>query len=347
MALSNMVAEMRGAVPGYSSLLARTHINEAWKAIRNMKGWSFQLYVGAFATPGKVSAGAVTVTLGQTDVIGNAAATAAWLTASTPVSLLSQRQFRIGAGAIYNIIAYDDASDSSNSPNYPFATLTLDRPFIDLITNTSPVSPVANNGYTIYQCYYPTPIADFEAWENVCDVTNVIWLKCNATRHDRERIDRNDPQRQIFSPPGTLLPYTTDLRPGSSTLGYMMYELYPQPQAQYVYQTWCTRSSPDLVNPSDTLPYPMTESCVKALARVKAYEWAEANRDPNNPRGAGSDYRFLMGSAKAMHLEELKEIRSLDRDRVDMWNSRMTRLTGYGPMATFDPATGAVMSRNL
>jgi hypothetical protein len=344
MSLATMTAELRGCVPGYSAILGRIHVREAWRDIRKQTGWSFQLGVGSISTAGQISAGTVTVQLGQNTVIGDTAATAAWLTAGTPLSLISQRQFRVGAGTIYNIITYDDGSDPVNSPNFPFATLTLDRLYSDLVANNN---PQPTQGYTIYQPYIAAPVKNFNAWEAVCDVTNVIWLKCNASRHDRERIDRADPQRQIFSNPGTLLPYEVDQRPGSATLGFMMYELYPQPQAQYAYQTWYTFDGPELNAPTDTLPYPMSEDCVKSLARVKAYEWAEANKDSANPRGAGADFRYLMGAAQAQHDKQLKDIRMLDRDRVDLWNSQMTRITGYGPYATFDPASGEVMSRNL
>jgi hypothetical protein len=355
--LSNMIAELRGSVPNYSAMLARTHLQESWTDIRNLKGWSFQLSNSAFATPDLVQDGSVSVTLGSPQVIGDATATAAWLIAGTPISLITNRQFRIGAGTIYNIVAFDDGSDSS-SPNFPFATLTLDRPYIDLETgNGFPFGEggfgaggfggPAFLGYSIYQCYYPVPVKDFLAWESVLDTTNVIWLCCDGSRHDRERIDRADPQRQIFSNPGSLLPYQVDARPGSSTLGSMMYEPYPQPQAQYVYSTWFSRSGADLVNPGDTLPFPITEDVVKAKARVKAYEYAEANKDPNNPRGSGADYRFLIGAAQASYEKNIKELRLLDRDRYDAFYSQMSRITGYGPYATFDPATGQVMSRNF
>lgn len=348
MALSNVVAELRGSVSGYSALLARTHAREAWTDVRNLKGWSFQLGTSGFTTPGKVNQGTVTVQLGQTVVIADAAATAAWLTAGTPVSFLSQRQFRVGAGTIYNIISYDDGQTSPPDPsvnnNFPFATIVLDRPYIDLVSSNA-TQP--GSSYTIYQCYYPTPVKDHEAWEGVCDVTNVINLNCTGGYSELQRINRNDSQRQIFSNPGTLLPNGVDTRPGSATFGFMMYELYPQPQAQYVYQTFYTRKGADLTLPSDTLPYPITEHLIKAKARVKAYEWAEANKDPSNPRGVGADYRFLVGVAQAEYDAELKEIRLLDRDRVDMWKSQMSRITGYGPVATFDPSTGIVMSRNM
>lgn len=348
MSLSTMIAEMRGCVPGYSAILARTHVREAWRDIRKMTGWSFQLGTGSVSTPGKVSDGTVTVQLGSNVVIADAAATAAWAAAGTPLSFLSQRQFRVGAGTIYNIISYDDGTTSPADPavnnNFPFATIVLDRLYSDLVASNA---PQPTQGYTIYQCYFASPVRNFNAWEGFCDVTNVIWLKCNAGHDDRVRIDRSDPQRQIFSNPGTLLPYGVDTRPGSSTIGHMMYELYPQPQAQYAYQTWYTFDGPDLVAPGDTLPYPMTEDVVKSRARVKAYEWAEANKNQSNPRGAGSDYRFLMGSAQSEFTQQIHDLRMLDRDRCDMWKSQMTRITGYGPVSTFNPATGQVMSRNM
>lgn len=343
MSLQTMIAEMRGAVPGYSALQARTHLREAWTDIRNMTGWSFQLGVGSFSTPGKVSAGTVTVQLGSTTVIGDAAATTAWLTAGTPLSFLSQRQFRVGAGTIYNIIAYNDGQTFGEG-NFPFATLTLDRYYSDLVASNAP-QPGA--GYTIYQPYIAAPVKEFDGWEAVCDTTNVIWLATKPTKAERSRIDRADPQRQIFSNPGTLMIYKQDDRPNSATLGYQLYELYPQPQAQYSYQTWYTWKGPDLSKPTDTVPYPMTEHIVKAFARVKAYEHAEANKDAANPRGQGADYRFLMGAAKVQADEQLKAIRLLDRDRVDLWYDTMTRITGFGPVSTFNPATGQVSARNM
>lgn len=322
-----MVAELRGSVPGYSALLAKTHIRESWTDIRNMKGWSFQLGNGGFSTPGVMNAGSCTTTFGSPLVTPDATAQAAWLAASQFGSLITQRQFRVGQSAIYNIIAIANAT----------GVITLDRPWVDLTTG-------AGLGYAIYQCYYAVPVKDFQAWESVLDVTNVIYLNTDGARQD---VDIADPQRQIFSNPTTLVPYQVDARANSSTLGWMMYELYPQPQAQYAYQTLYTWKSPDLVLPTDTLPYPITEDVVKTLARIKAYEWAEGNKDPANPRGSGADFRFLMGSAAKQAAGKLKEIRSLDRDRVDVWNKTMTRLSGLGPAATFNPSTGFVQSRNL
>lgn len=334
MSLATMIAELRGCVPKYSAGLAQIHIRNAWSDIRNMTGWSFQLFSGGFGTPGLTNAGSVTVTYGSDQVVGDAAASTAWLAASIPNSLLTQQQFRVNVGTIYNIIAFDGVS-----------TLTLDRPYYDKSTG-------ANQGYSIYQPYIVAPTANFLTWESVVDVNNAIDLMANGAKKFRDYADNFDPQRQIFSNPGSLLPYGTDHRGAgtpnaSATLGYRVFELYPQPQAQFAYQTWYTTLGPDLVDLSDTLPYPITEHVVKSLARVKAYEFAEANRDPRNPRGSGADFRFLMGAVAKEAAAQIKELRMQDRDSVDLWYSAMSRVKGYGYPTTFSPSQGTVSANNL
>lgn len=325
-----MIAEQRGCVPGYSSLLARTHLNEAWRDIRNMTGWSFQHGHGGFGTPSVINGGTVTVAFGSNTVVGDATAAALWATGSVPGSLLTQRQFRVGAGTIYNIIAYDGAS-----------TLTLDRFYFDTAAGT-------NLGYAIYQCYYAAPVSDFMSWEAVVDINNSIDLVASGSKKFADFANQFDPQRQIFSNPGSLLAFGQDSRLNSSTLGFQLYELYPQPQAQYAYQTWFMRLGADLVLPTDTLPFPITEHAVKTAGRVKAYEWYLLNRDKNDPRGPQSDsaIQFAMGAAAKEAAGQLKDLRNLDRDRVDLWHAQMTRVQGFGYSTTFNPATGLVTSSN-
>lgn len=336
MSLSSCIAELRGCVPNYSAALARTHLANAWTDIRNLKGWSFQVGNTGYSIPGLLNTGSITTTLGSTSVVGDAAASAAWATASTAVSLLTQRQIRTGQGTIYNIVAADFTNPSA-------AVLTLDRPWIDSYYLGS------GRGYSIYAPYIVAPVANFQAWEYFLDVRNVIHLDVNNTRGIWERVNESDPQRQIFSNPGNVIPHGTDTRPGSSTFGYAMYELYPQPQSIFVYSVGYSWAGPELSNTpgQSAVPYPITEHLVKTLARVKAYEWAEANKDPNYPRGAGANYQFLMQAAMAEYKDQLKEIRSIDRDIYDAWTKTMQRYTNIGIVATFDPSTGTVASRNL
>ena len=229
-----------------------------------------------------VNAGSVTVAFGGTTVTADAPASAAWATTSQPGSLLTQRQFRIGNGTIYNIVGYAVVGG--------FGVLTLDRAYYDTTAG-------ATLGYSIYQCYYPTPVSDFLAWESVLDVNNAIDLVTGTAKKNKDWVDANDPQRQIFSNPGSIIPYGTDQRVGSSTAGWMVYELYPQPQSQYAYQTWYSRKGADLTLPSDTLPFPITEHVVKTLARVKAYEWLIVKLQAEHPDRNVSGIQFAMGAA--------------------------------------------------
>jgi hypothetical protein len=408
-----MIAEQRGTIPNYSGALARTHLRNAWSDIRNLKGWSFQVGNTGYATPALVNAGSATTTLGSPLVTGDVAATAAWLATSAtyPYSLITQRQFRLGASTIYNILAMGNNGSvayltifSAGSGQTPgvylvpvndatgpgsgglvsitvdadgtvtqtpivvtagsgyetpvvflvsggtpalfvpilFATLTLDRNWIDI--NSGP-----GLGYSIYQPYIVAPVRNFLAWEFFMDVRNVIHLDVNNTRGLWEKVNEADPQRQIFSNPGNVIPHGVDNRLGSSTPGWAVYELYPQPQSVFTYTVGYSWLGPELTDTPglSAVPNPMTEHVVKTLGRIKAYEYAEANKNAANPRGAGADFRFLMQTAMAEYKDQLHEIRSIDRDIYDAWKTQMKRYTNIGVVATFDPSTGTVMSRNL
>jgi hypothetical protein len=156
-----------------------------------------------------------------------------------------------------------------------------------------------------------------------------------------------DPQRQIYTPPLVVLPFGPDTRTGSSTLGYMRYELYPQPSSEIVYQSWYEWEGPDLVNDTDTLPEPISEILVKSKALVDAYGNAEANKDPQNPRGAGADFRFLAGQYQSMYAAELQSCRVNDRERVSMFSAQMSRVGSPAPFSVFNPATGVLNVSNL
>ena len=333
--LADMVNELSGNVTGVDQAYAKTLINEAWQDVRRLGGWSWQFIETGFTVPGMLGTGTVTLQFGIPTVIGDANATAAWGTASQYGSLITQRQFRSGgtsgAGTIYNIVGLDTTTYA------PFSALTLDRPFIDPLVSLT--GPVVGQEYSIYQPYITGPCADFERWLSVKDIANDGWL---WVRGDRREVDREDPQRQIFSNPDRLLAMGQDVRPGSSTAGWPMYELWPGPQSQYLYQVWGLRSGADLVSLSDTLPIGIPESMVKAKARARFYEQAEANKDPQNPRGAGADYRFLIGAALAQYNHELKFSRLRDRDRVDIFVSKLRRAPANVAPATYNAATGGV-----
>lgn len=345
MSLQSMSYEVTGRVPNLDIDLAVTMVREAWHSVRKLRGWSFQLGQGGFSVPSQIGSssttppineefGTCTVAFGETSVVGDAIASAEWSTASQFGSLLTQRQFRIGGGTIYNIIAADFTDPDA-------AVLTLDRAFIDPLENYS------GQPYLIYQPYIAAPEKNFIRWLAMRDMTNVRWLNINADYQERRNTDMADPQRQIYTPPLVVLPFVTDLRQGSSTYGYFMYELYPQPTSQILYQTWWMTEGPDLEAPSDDLPSPITEALVKWRALSDAYANAEANKDPHNPRGSGANFQFLARFFEAKYAAELKACRINDRERVNMFSAQMTRTGSPAPFSTWNPATGVLSVSNL
>lgn len=329
MALADMVFELQGSVPGIDAAFSKTLIQEAWGDVRRLGGWNFQFGETGFTVPGMLATGTVTLQFGSATVTPDATALTAWNSASQYGSLITQRQFRAGgtsgAGTIYDIIAFDGA------------VITLNRPFSDPLTSLT--APVAGQSYSIYQPYIVAPVQDFRRWLSVFDIANSGWL---FVRGDRREIGLVDPQRQIFSNPDRLLALGSDNRSGSSTLGWQRYELWPGPQNQYLYQCWFLRRGANLVNLTDELPDGIPESLVKARARVRCYENAESNKNPANPRGAGADWRFLMGEAKAQYNSELRQARLEDKDKCDIFISTLHRFRGGPAVATFNAATGGI-----
>jgi hypothetical protein len=223
-----------------------------------------------------------------------------------PYSLLTQRQFRIASSGLYDIYAY-----APNGGGAGIATLTLDRWWGEAST--------VGSAFQIYQCYYvPTvsnsPITDFKSWISVRDMQDFRSLYTD--RYNRRDLDMRDPQRTWYGIPTDVVPYAPDANPLSPTYGAMRYELWGAPTYSLNYQLYGTRQGKDLVNPTDVVPFQLGEDCILALARVYAYEWAEANKTLA-PRQVGPDFKYLMGGAMKEYESLLRIYRMADREQVD------------------------------
>jgi hypothetical protein len=295
MSLQSMVAELRGTVPKIPVPYLRTLVNRAYKEIRDRNLWSFQLAEGQWISPQMITAGTATTTQGSNVVqMDSVAAAAINANGSAPYSLLTQRQFRIGAGGIYNIYGWDGVS-----------ALTLDRMYGEL--------SVTSASYFIYQVYYPSPTKTFLRFISVRDMQNFLDLFIATTR---EELDQLDPQRDFYTYPTRVVPYKPDPNPQSATYGYMLHELWGAPQYSLNYQLLYIDKLGDLMNPNDMLPYAIGEDVVLAKARVYAYEWAEGNKGALE-RNQGPDYRFLMGASEKQYETLFKNYRREDRETVD------------------------------
>ena len=307
---------------------AQTIINDSLRHIYEDHDWNFQKEESVWLTPGilggtgTVAPGTVTLTIGSADVIGDATAAAAWV--ATTAAKLKQYQFRQSALALYNIIAFDGVNK-----------ITLDRPWME-------PSSGAGNVYMIYQAYFPAPVADFKRWWVVRDFRNAGDLWTNKTQAWLASID---PQRTTFGLPSQVIPYKTDTRPGSATLGYMMYELWPHNLSIMPYSLYYSRMGPALSLPTDSAPFPITEDMILYRARVVAYEWKLANAGEDTKRGSLAQWQFLMQQAQAQYAELKRQQIKKDRDRGDPFISQIRRevkrspavgLGGYLNVGSFD-----------
>ena len=317
MALIDMMAELRGAVPKLAFSYTKTLINRAYKDLRRQSLWSFQLFEGQWIVPPQLaSTGVATATQGSNLVNLDATATTAVnaLASTQPYSLITQRQFRIASGGIYNIWGYNPTSAPGG-----LGQLVLDRWYGE--------PSVTNSQYIIFQCYLPpvvgnSPIRDFRSWISVRDMANFIDLY--TERYQMRDIDVMDPQRTWYGIPSDVVPYQDDQNPASPSYGSLLYMLWGLPTFNVNYQLYGIRFGPDLSAPTDTLPYVIGEDVVIARAKYYAYEWAEANKDLT-PRATGPDFKFLMGAASKEYSDLFRKYRQMDRDRVDNWFALRTR----------------------
>jgi hypothetical protein len=304
MSFLSMQTELKGSVAKFPISFAPTIINRAWRQIREDNLWSFNFFESAWVSPPLINAGTATVVQGLPTITVDPIAAAAINAGSTLYSFVTQRQFRIGISGIYNIIAWDGVN-----------TLTLDRPYLDV--------SFTNAAYQIYQAYYPAPMQDLLTLISVRNMS--LFLPLGLTRN-REWADARDPQRSWYLYPTEVIPIGYDQRGSgtsnaSATLGFPMFELWGQAQTPYTYQIAGLRRGTDLVNFTDTLPLPVGEDLVLALAKYYVYEWAEGNKD-YQPRSSGPDWRFLMAAAMDEKKKLLIKYRRQDKEFFDAWTTK-------------------------
>jgi hypothetical protein len=304
-AFSDLRAELRGAFPKIPFVYTDQLINRAYNDIRLRNLWSFQLFESSWITPPPLigtANGTVTTTQGLPDIQFDGAALVA-INANqlaNPYSLITQRQFRVSVGGVYNLLTYNPLTGAA----------TLDRPF-------SEPSGVAQS-YQIYQVYYTPPMADFRVWISVRNPVYFTDLDLTMTRVE---VDAQDPQRLSYQVPSSVVPWGVDLRGAgttnaSPTLNYPMFELWPQPINPFTYQCYGLRKGVPLVDPTDELPPAISADTIMAMARAYAYEWAEANKDIA-PRNVGPDFKFLIDRSMAEYRSFLRRDRVVDKDLID------------------------------
>lgn len=327
MALNDMIQQLLLEVPGIASSQAQKYINEALGLIYDTQMWSWQLQTSGWLTPGLLfpvgpgnSAGTVTVTPFSDQVIGDAVASAAWA-AHSGRPLLTECQFRSPYYSLYNIIGYSTLPGGYGSGGYGAGgygggsgsgVLKLDRPWMEPADSSS--------SYMIYQAYFPVPVPDFKRFLSARDTTN-NWPMDFWTKSQKDLM-YEDPERTIFNDPNYFVPQQQDQRPGSATLGNMLYELWPHPLNQLPYTFMYLRRGPLLVKPTDTVPYPLTEEVVKWRAIEVACLYKERQKGEDMQRGMGADWKFSGEAAQEEYKKLLKPVKDRDDDLVDLYMAK-------------------------
>lgn len=317
MAYSNICFQLAGEL-GVPYPLVQTYVNEALVDIYERLMWSFQLGESGWLTPGllfeddNLSSGTITTTANGTTIVGNATAAAEWVTYNNAgtLPLLTQCQIRNPTYSLYNIIAFDGVN-----------TLTIDRPW------TEPAA--AGQTYMIYQAYFPAPNSDFKRFFEIRDTTNNSPL--DYWTLSRKDLAVMDTQRTIFNQPKYVVPYETDQRSGSATLGYMLYELWPHPLGILPYTLSWMRRGDLLSDPADTVPNPLTDDLVKWKAKESFFLFKESQKGDGAARGSRADWRYLSERATKMFESKLKLCADSDRDLCELYFNRFVRdaVSGY------------------
>jgi hypothetical protein len=199
---------------------------------------------------------------------------------------------------------------------------TLDRPYQE--------PSGAAVGYSIFQCYYASPVQDFKGWAAIRDMINYNDLFFHQSR---AWVDIRDPQRTWYQIPTHVVYYQNDMNPQSSTFGWPMFELWGPPTYVLTYQLYGYRKGfttvngidQALVNPADSLPSALGEDCVMAKARSYAYAWAEANRQ----KGDVGNFLQLKREDEAEFKRLYRDYRRDDMAMVNAFHTKFRRSRAY------------------
>ena len=325
MSLYTVAKRLTGVIPGTPLTLAQDSVYKALESIYDQMDWSWSKGFSGWLCPGMLfNTGTTTTTPYSPAIIADATLTAL-LAAYAGQPFITQLQYRNPSFAAYNIIAYDTTS------NAPFATLTLDRPWME--PTSGPGQP-----FFIYQVYYAAPVQDFrkfiEIRDPISDGSLDFWSMTQAD------LSRKDPQRLDFSNPRYVIPVGIDQRPNSATLGWQMFELWPH-QGNYVPYSFSYRNKGPLPqNASDwmtmTAPYPITESMVEWRAREVLCQFKEAQKGQEAARGSGANWILLSQMAQKEYAYLLGESIAIDLNLDGQQQSQVGRraFSQSGPYAT-------------
>lgn len=238
-----------------------------------------------------------------------------------------------GSGYTTPYVTFSEGGTAATFSVTLIATITIDRPWGEPL--------IQSGGYMIYQAYYPLP-PGYKRLFNVRDTTNNEALDFwSLTQIDLAEID---PQREIFDQPEFIVPLGIDQRPGSSTLGQQLVEMWPGPLTPLPYTFMCQCNWPALQNATDTLPYPLTEELVKQRTYEMVALFKEASKGDEMERGSGANWQFLAKAHHEEYKDDLRQIRIMDRHLMELY---FTKARMNAPFNGGEPFTNTNGTANV
>lgn len=286
MSLGSMTFELATAVPEYSSLLARTHVNRAWGDLRRQRSWSWLFYPGLIQAATQVSAGTVSWTQGSPVLTLDATAAAAVAAVAATGQAITALQVQLsGQAPIFNVVAYTPAG-----------------PTLTLSANVT-LATASGQGYLLYQTYFPGYVPDQIRWVDVVDP--ISGYQATRLHVDQRLINAIDPTRTASSQSF----WVSDAFVGPT--GSFLYEFWPAPSNGQTFAVLIQRAGVDLAYPNGTLPGVLPESIVIERAKYYAYEWAMVNAG-RFPSLQKTNWGFLMQNHQKQWLIDLAPIKKQD-----------------------------------
>lgn len=222
-----------------------------------------------------------------------------------------------GSGYTSPFIDFSEGGTPATFVVQQIAVLTLDR----LWTSPSQI----NVGYMAYQAYFPLP-AGFRRLYDIRDLVNN--QEINWWSYQQNDLSAIDPQRTDFSQPEYAVYLGPDTRVGSATFGQGLVELWQGPITQLPYACQWQVMWPPLINPNDTVPFPLTEELLKFRAYSVLAAWKESQKGDEMERGSGANWQFLVKYYHEEYTSCLKKIRISDKNISDLYFTRMNRTPG-------------------
>jgi hypothetical protein len=300
----DIASEMTGQIPGLARLMAAKFVNLAMEQLQQEYLWSWNTGEGIMIIPDGISAGSVAVTKFSPTITFDATAVTA-LNASGNNPAITDRQFRLPNGPIYNILAYNSSTGVS----------TLDRIYME--------STNAAAGYNVYKVYYgppssdgTTPNVDFLRHLSILNYTQGYTIAGRRLYMTQAQLNGRDPLRGAFGQPYYLAAYKqTPNNPANANAanqGFMQYELWPHCVLGQGLKSIYERRHVDIPL-SGYLPVQASYPVIKYRAFEHGYRWALQNAG-RIPELKGVDWRFMLADVKKQYLYELVGAKRNDKE---------------------------------